>query len=405
MTPPLFPDLDESRLVAALAALRSGFQAPPPPVVAALSASTGWPGRHAEAALRRAFRPFTDAALRRLVARGRPAGAPGASESPWLLAILAGRVPALAVQVVISAWAARVAVRIKPSSLEPTVATALVEAVARVAPELIPAIQVVDWSSDASNLRRALATAPLCLAYGSDATAAAVRAARGDLPTRFGAHRESAVVVFREALTAASVTRLAAAIARDVAIYDQSGCLSPQVVLVESGGTIEGPGFAAALADALARVDRTLPPATPDLADLAAVRLFAQEARMLGRRSGGRVFPDAGPIPPLVVFEPAGGYRPSPGHRCVQVLPFAGRPDLDRLLGPMSGRVQGLACAGPRTRLRDALAAFPAFAAPYVCAPGRLQDPPAGWAENGTPLVVAIREMVSEARAVRPARR
>lgn len=392
MTPPAFPDLDDAALVAALRAIRDLWRPPPRDAVAALVTETGWPRRHAEAALRRAFQPFSDAALDRLVALGRPRG-PRPTPSPHLLAILAGRIPALAANVVVSALAARVPVAIKPSTLAPSFATALVRGIARIAPTLATAVTAIDRRSGDPVLARALRDAPLCLVYGSDATVEAVRAARPGRPTLPGAHRESAVILFAEALDPAALPRLAQAVVRDTAIYDQSGCLSPQAVLVESGGRVTPDAFAAALSDALSRAGRSLPPGPLPLADAVAVRLFAQEARMIARTSGGRLFPDAGPIPPLAVFEPAHGYRPGPGHRTVQVLPFTGRPDLPRLLGPMANRLQGLAFAGPRARLRDALAAFPAFAAPYVCAPGRLQAPPAGWAENGTPPVVAIRDL------------
>ena len=398
MTPPPFPALDAPALVAALRALRDAWRPPPADAVDALSDATGWPRRHAARAVARAFAPFTDAAIARLVATGRPRRdrpVPG----PWLLAILAGRVPALAANVVLSALAARVPVVLKPAGLEPSFATALARATPAAAPALANAVGLLDAPSGSPALRDAVARAPLCLAYGADATIDAVRAARPGLPTLAGGHRESAVIVFREALAPHAIRRLAAAIARDVAIYDQSGCLSPQAVLVEDGGTVAPAAFARALADALARVARDLSPAPLPLADAAAVRLFAQEARLLARASGGRVLPDAGPVPPLVAFEPALGMRPGPGFRTVQVLPFAGRPDLNRLLSPLAGRVQGLALAGPRARLADALAAHPAFAAPYVCAPGRLQSPPAGWAENGTPPVVAIRNLADGAVA------
>ncbi len=392
MTPPLFPDMDEATLLASLRTLRDAWRRPPPDAVAALTTYTGWPKRHAATAARRAFSPFSDAALARLVADGRPR-VPRALPDPWLLAILAGRVPALAANVVVSSLAARVPLIIKPSGLEPSFTRALVKSINQVAKVLSPAVLTIDLPSGSPALARAVAEAPLCLVYGSDATVDAVLAARVRRPTLTGAHRESAVILFREALETAALPWLASAVARDIAIYDQLGCLSPHVVLVESGGAVDPQVFAAALADALAQVARTLPPAPIPLAAAAAVRLFAQEARMLARLSGGRVLPAAGPIPPLVILEPSYGYRPGPGRRTVQVLPFEGCPDLDRLLGPMSGRVQGIAFAGPRVRLDDVLVAHPTYRGPYICAPGRLQFPPAGWAENGTQPVVAIRDL------------
>jgi len=82
------------------------------------------------------------------------------------------------------------------------------------------------------------------------------------------------------------------------------------------------------------------------------------------------------------------------------VLSFSGSPDLERLVPALKGRLQGLAVprAGHR-RLAEVLRRHPEFHAPYLCAPGRLQDPPPDWPENGVHLTRELAEAGLERRA------
>jgi hypothetical protein len=80
----------------------------------------------------------------------------------------------------------------------------------------------------------------------------------------------------------------------------------------------------------------------------------------------------------------------------VQVVPFEGRPDLPRLVPSLVDRVQGIAVAGERSHLADTLAACPEFRPCLVCAPGRLQLPPADWPENGVRLAEWLAGLTSE---------
>ena len=360
--------------------------------LAALVASTGWPPPHALEAVRRAFAPWTPAALSRL-ARPRTSDlGPRTSDDPWLLALLAGRIPALAVSAAFGSLAARLPVLLKPPSLEPVFTRLLIRSF-DADPALAGAVRLLDAPSGTPDVQEAVRAAPACLAYGGDATVAQVLLARAGRPTMAGAHRESLVIVFREALTCQAAPTLARAVARDVAVYDQSGCLSPHVVLAQDGAEVAPHRFAELLHEALAAIEATLPAGRLDLADAAAARGFVEEARFLAVTLGGRMFPAAGPVPPAVAFLPGAAYRTGPGFRVVQVLPFANDLDLSRRVAPLRGRVQGVAVAGPRARFAAEVTGHPGFAPAYVCAPGRLQLPPAGWPENGVRWIEELRKL------------
>jgi hypothetical protein len=391
MTLQPLPSGSDAELATALGRLRDAILADAAATAADLSAATGWPALHAAEAVRRALAPFHDPALRRLV---RAAGGRAPRPGSWLLAILAGRIPALATGAVFGALAARVPICLKPSSAEPSFAARLARTAHRF-PGLAGCVALLERPSGDPAVDAAIRSAPACLVYGTDATVDSVLAARPGLATLAAGHRESFALVFREALSPDGAARLARGLALDIAIYDQGGCLSPHVVLAETGGSVSPDGLAQRLHDALVRVARALPAGPVPLPAAAASRLLAEEARLLARGGLARAWPPSGPVPPLVVRGDARVLRPGPGHRVVLVVPFQGTPALAELLPGLRDRVQGVALAGPRDRLRAALAAAPAWTPWRVAAPGRLQAPPAGWPENGVNLPAALAALLA----------
>ncbi len=366
-----------------------------------LSASTGWPRPHLIEALHRAFDSWSGLDFKRCFLRAQKSLEPVLFQKRhpdlWLLAILAGRIPALATAAVFRALAAGVPVVLKPSSAEPVFSELLVQSARRHGDLLVRAIHVV---TDPDVARRLVPLAPVCLAYGRDETVLSIRRAREQTwspghvayTTFLGGHRESLVIVFREAASSATGARVVAeGIARDCAIYDQSGCLSPHVVLYEEGARVAPDDFARMLYESLETLETRWPPATPGLEEAATLRLFVEESRVLARAAGGLVLPPRGPCRPAVILMPHGTYRPGPGHRVLQVMTFDGVPDFERQVPTLAGRLQGLAVAGPQRRLKEALGEASPYWAPYVCPVGRLQSPPVRWLENGRNL---MRELV-----------
>ena len=67
-----------------------------------------------------------------------------------------------------------------------------------------------------------------------------------------------------------------------MALYDQQGCLSPQLIYVEEGGAVTPKEFAALLATGLAHWHTELPrgPVPPEVST--AIRRARDEARMAG---------------------------------------------------------------------------------------------------------------------------
>ncbi len=354
--------------------------------VARLEESTGWSGAHLAEAVRRAFSPFCDKDLSGMCEAG-----PGSNAGLEMLAILAGRVPALAVKVAFHCAAAGVRAAIKPSSLEPIFAGLLAKSFSRVGGDDFVSLVPHDRSQSTDYVGKA----PLCLVYGSDRTVSTVIAARSGKPTLTGPHMESFAVVFASALsTFEQARKVAEDIAVDTVVYDQDGCLSPVAALVQEGGAVTVVRFAEMILDAMLATN--LKPGRLEIDDLAALRMFEREAALSGNIDS--VIRSSVGIPPLVVL--SDHVRRGPGMRTLQIAPFAqgvdSIPDLTAIVGHIEGRVQGLAAAGRPDQIDAMLKAFPRFSPNYLCEPGRMQDPPALWNENG---YVLYRELMSPINA------
>lgn len=303
----------------------------------------------------------------------------GGPDTPALV-VLAANLPALAVQPLLPALALRRPVLLKSPSAEPFFAPAFLAALARREPRLGGAVAAVAWPGGEEGLEGAvLAAVGRILAYG-DAPAVA------DLERR----APGKVVAYGPKLSLAAVgaevppAAVAAGLSRDVALFDQRGCLS--IVAVYREGTAEdAAALARALAGELGELAHRWPPGPADPAALGAVQQLRLTAEM------GGISPPVQPLPPAagtVVAVPDPALRAGPGLRTVAVHPL---PDLGRLpeiLAPWRGRLQGAALAG-----RSAWAIAPRLAALGVsrlAAPGELQSPDAAWVNGGIDPLAAL---------------
>src|SRR5207247_8775921 len=152
-----------------------------------------------------------------------------------------------------------------------------------------------------------------CLGRAEVVASTAVYATLSALAERLGdrlvAHgpRWSVAVIGRGARDAA------AALALDVALHDQRGCLSPHAVYVAG----EARGFAERLAAALEAVAERLPPGTASIEARAQARFLAAQAEWA---AGATVLQGAGGT---VIHEGEAAFRPTCGLRTVRVHPLA----------------------------------------------------------------------------------
>ncbi len=288
---------------------------------------------------------------------------------------LASNLPALAVQPVLPALALGRPVLVKSPTAEPYFAPAFVRALVRREPRLAPALAAVTWPGGETALEvPVLAAAERVVAYGEAATLADLeRRAPGKL-VGYGPKTSLAVV-------AAGIDPAAVAdgLARDIALFDQRGCLSVQAVYADGDAS----ALAHEIAAALKRLAESWPPGPPTPAASAGVQQLRAEAALRGLVSC-----DLAPTAGTVIVDPVQAFRPSPGRRSVRVQPVPELSHLLRHLAPWTGRLQGAALAG-----EAAWALEPALAALGIsrcAAPGELQSPDALWHNGGVHPLAAL---------------
>lgn len=306
-----------------------------------------------------------------LLAQARPAP----PEAGPVLVVLAANLPALAVQPLLPALLARRPVLLKSPSAEPLFAPAFLAALARREPRLAGAMAAAAWTGGDARLEApVLEGAGTVLAYGGrEALADLERRAPGKV-IGYGPKTSLAVVG-----PDVELRRVAEGLARDVALFDQRGCLS--VAAVYTAGDPEA--LARGLAEALADLARRWPPGPPARPDMAAVQHLRLEAELRGLWSSSLALRHG-----TVVVEPQLELRPSPGLRTVRVHPLEDLARLPDLLSPWRGRLQGAALAG--TEAWKLAGRLTELGISRYAAPGELQSPDATWHNGGINPLAAL---------------
>lgn len=303
----------------------------------------------------------------------------GDARAPALV-VLAGNLPGLAVQPLLPALALRRPLLLKSASAEPLFAPAFVSALVARLPALADAIAAVTWPGGDEELEApVLAAAGKVLAYGDRASIADLRRRAPGKIVDYGPKLSFAVIG-----ADADLTTAAAGIARDVALFDQRGCLSVQAAFVE-GDDVRARNFAAALATALASIAIELPPGHIAPSQASLVQQLRGEAELRGALA---------PRSPLatgtvIIESPDATLAPSPGLRTVRVYPLAALTDLPPRLDGWRPLLQGAALAGDAAwQLAPTLAVL---GVSRCAAPSELQTPNASWNNGGHDPLAALR--------------
>jgi hypothetical protein len=287
-------------------------------------------------------------------------------DAPPLIAhVLASNVPALALPAIAHAILLGSAVVVKSGRADPVSAPAFARALAAVDAALGATVVTAEWPGGTTALDDVLlGAAPVLVLTGADDTVAAL-APRA--PGRVVTHGTRFSVAL--ATDAADVD----ALAEDVVLYEQRGCLSPHAVWVRG----DARRFAVRLRDALMRAATRLPPPPARPEERAAVRAFLDEATW----SGAEV--EAGSWG-AVLLRDLPAFRPTCGRRTVQVAPI---DDPDTLAGRLpAGRIECLGVA-MHGRVPPGLHAA---GVSRVCPLGRMQRPPLSWPRGGLPPLAGL---------------
>jgi hypothetical protein len=316
--------------------------------------------------------------------------------------VSAGNVPGLAIPTIVTGLLAKAAVVVKPAAGDPVLAALVARSLASIDPDLGDCVAVAYWPGGTDALTDVLLRrTEVVTVEGDDATVAAVtERARGRV-LGFG-RRLSCALVTREAT--ADLGRVVAGLARDVSLYDQHGCLSPQVVYVETGGPASALDVAAALGRALVELEHELPrgPLSPEAHQaVRALREAAEWNAIAGQEV--RIFGSPAASGVTVLYEADPTFAPAAAYRTVRVKPLEEIAGLMRHLGPWAGCLEAVGVAGSMARRHEVTTALAPSSVSRICPVGRMQSPPLGWHRGGVARLQTLLRWVDVEEAPPPA--
>lgn len=288
------------------------------------------------------------AACRRLLLETEP---PAAPLSPMLV-VLASNLPGLALQCLLPALAARRPLLLKTPSVEPDFTPWLLHRLADAEPALASSLAAATWrGGDRAVEDLVLPRVARVVAYGGDGALMDLHRRTAQGGPELVAHGAKISLCLVAAHDDLDIAATAQGLARDIALFDQRGCLSVHAVLVQ--GALDDDGrvarqLAETLEAELHRLADVLPPGPAETAQLAEVRAVRDEAAMAGLCMSGLRTSQLPLRHGTVILDPRTTARlESPGLRTVRVVPVASFEDVRSRLESWRGRIQGVAVPGP----------------------------------------------------------
>lgn len=329
--------------------------------------------------------------------RPNPAGGEfRAAGYPLTFHLGAGTVSGVGTTTIIRSLLVKSAVLLKPGRGDVVLPVLFARGLVEVDPEVGGGVAVIYWPSrDAGKTEAALQGADLVVVYGGDETVRWVRDRMPiTTPLRAYRHRIGVGLVGRGALgsgrlpggdpeAGAPGKEVAKAAARAVALFDQKGCVSPHVFLVEEGGEAEPATWAGHLARALERLEEELPSGPVTGTEGVALQQLRGEAEVAEAVGKGFVLHGGGEAPWTVLFQPHGQVEPSCLNRTVRVIPV---PELKEGLVLLKGwgpQLQTVGVAGLGKGREEILEALAAMGVSRIAPLGGVPWPPPWWHHDG----------------------
>ena len=308
---------------------------------------------------------------------------------PVTAVLLAGEIPMPSLLSMLTPLAVRSPVLVKTGRRDRITAPLVAQSLEHVAPALAPALRVLPPLDEPA--MAALLEADCIVATGSDETIESIRArlgpAQGFVPA---GHRFSVAALGDEALRPDAIAQWGERAARDVALWDQQGCLSPIAHYVVSQQPDAADRWSEALADGLRKAEAESP-----RAELSG----AEAARLRNERAGAEMRAASHPKVRLlgepqdrwtIVREADTTMRTAPLNRFVRVHPVADPEGLCSVLRPAGAHLAGVAVAGFGAGQAQLEHSLSELGATRICAPGHLQFPPLDWRREGRDILTPL---------------
>jgi hypothetical protein len=305
--------------------------------------------------------------------------------------VLSGNIPGFAATAMLLSLAMRGAVLVKSAVGDPLLPAMFASSLAEEDAELGACVVVAHWRGGDRLLEDvAFAGSDFVSASGSDAAVAAVAARVRGRFAGYG-HKVSFAFVGRGCLSdMRSAEHWADRLAYDTSLWDQQGCLSPQLCYVEDGARVKAADFGRLVGEAMSRWARRLPPRRLSVEEQAAVLRFREEALWSAAASGSgapEVFSSEDSLAWSIRVEPGSDFLPTCLNRCLRVKAVAGVEQLRQVLAPHRRFLEAAGIAVDPTRRAAVVDVLSGCGVHRICPLGRMQHPPLSWRQGGRPRI------------------
>ena len=267
---------------------------------------------------------------------------------PVNLTVGSGTVPGVGVTALIRALLLKSSVLLKPGLGDVALPVLFARALRAENEMFRKCLAVVYWDGLKDRVeKQVLKKVGVVVAYGSDETIGSI-SSRTPITTNFVTyrHRLGIGLVGREALEDGISYDSAREVARSISIFDQKGCVSPQILYVEQGGCITPEDWIVQLDSAMEEMAGHLPlGATNRRETIRLQQLYA--ATELSRQAGTGVFMLGGVGKAwTIIFDPGLLMKWSDCRRVVYVKPILDLMQVREVLIDSSHHLQTVAVAG-----------------------------------------------------------
>lgn len=255
-------------------------------------------------------------------------------------------------------------------------------------PKMASCLEIAEWPGGTAPLESALFEEVDCVtATGSDETIGSIRS-RLPPGVRFlgYAHRLSFGYVAQERLSRAAAKEIAARFAEDVIAWNQLGCLSPHLIYVEEGGATAPEQFAEMLSEELSAREEVEPRGPLPAAEAAMIssrRSFYQVRAAHSKDTCCWSSKDSTAW--TVVYEAEPLFAPSCLNRFVYVKGVPALTEALKAAEAVRGKVSTVGLAAESGKAQEYAVELARWGVTRICAPGRMQRPPATWRHDGRP--------------------
>ncbi len=300
--------------------------------------------------------------------------------------IFPANIPGLSITGLVLGLLTKSANLIRMSKEEALLPTLFARSLQDIRPDLAGNIAILHWDrSEEALTKAAFQKAGAVIVYGNDDTITKLR--KLIPPTSrslFYGHKLSLGLIARESIN----EDIAEKAARDVALYEQRGCLSPHLFYIEAGGSATPLDFAQWLAVALESLSARLPKAALSPNEAAQI----QQLRAALPLKGGTVFSSPKNLDWTVLYDPDPGFTLSPLSRTIWIKPVEDLSGVPSLLLPYRDHLQAVGLALTKARQNDLTAQIAELGGCRICQIGQMQQPPLTWHHDGqSPLLPLLR--------------